>query len=171
MNAADGSRNLKKELQAKFPGIKFSVKSKVFSGGDDINVSYELGPTTKEVEAIANKYQEGNFDGMIDLYTYNEDQSFTSRNGGAKYVFVDRHIPNNIYYDLVKQYAADHNGQGHYCESEPWNSFIEYSNGKELIIRVMNIILQKVDFRKVKEFKLVRSGVTCGLAEDFYLVA
>ena len=84
------TKNIRIELKEAFPKTKFSIKSTCFSGGDDINVSWVDGPTTEQVNNIIMKYQEGNFDGMIDLYEYNKDRSFTDTYGGAKYIFSNR---------------------------------------------------------------------------------
>lgn len=52
---ARAAANLKTLLNKTFPGVKFSVKSSSFSGGDSITVKYDLGPVVKDVEAIALK--------------------------------------------------------------------------------------------------------------------
>ena len=85
-----GAANIRRQLKDAFPGVKFSVTSDCYSGGDSIHISWELGPTAKEVEAITNKYEEGSFDGMVDLYTYNSDRSWTGVFGGAKYIQCQR---------------------------------------------------------------------------------
>lgn len=90
---ATGAASIKAELSKAFPGIKFRVRSSSFSMGDDITVHWEFGPTTKEVEAITNKYQEGSFDGMQDLYEYDHNKGrehFRMEHGGAKYVSASR---------------------------------------------------------------------------------
>lgn len=154
--AADGSKNLKRELMTEFPGINFAVRSKVFAGGDDITVNYDFGPTTKEVESIANKYEEGSFDGSIDLYTYDDDRSFTNKNGGAKYVMVNRHLPNNIYAPLIKQYC-EIMSDCIYNEFDPWDSKMTHSDGSfaGYVSEYVNRIIHDIDFRNVKEFKLI----------------
>lgn len=83
------AKNIRKELKAAFPGVKFSVVSEKYSGGNSINVRYEDGPALAEVEAIADKYSEGNFDGMTDCYNY-EASYWTDAFGGSKYIFVGR---------------------------------------------------------------------------------
>jgi len=85
-----GAKNLKIELDRTFPGIKFSVKSESYSGGDSIRLGWTDGPLQEEVEKVSNKYQEGSFDGMQDLYEYN-NFSFPDVFGGAKYVQESRH--------------------------------------------------------------------------------
>lgn len=82
--------NIRRELKAAFPTIKFAIRSKSYSGGDSVDIRWELGPTSKEVEAITNKYQEGSFNGMIDLYEYDSDRSWTAKHGSAKYVHCQR---------------------------------------------------------------------------------
>src|SRR6267142_156699 len=82
--------NIRRELKAAFPTIKFAIRSKSYSGGDSIDIHWELGPASKEVEAITNKYQKGTFNGMIDLYEYDSDRTWTAKHGSAKYVFCKR---------------------------------------------------------------------------------
>jgi len=84
------AKNIRIELADRFPGVKFAVKSKRFSMGNDINVGWMDGPTSKDVDTIIQKYSAGSFDGMVDLYTYNHDP-FTDKHGDAKYVNSNRH--------------------------------------------------------------------------------
>jgi len=88
---AMGAKNLKTELGRIFPGIKFSTRSESYSGGDSIDVSWTDGPTDDEVKKISSKYQEGSFDGMVDLYTSNH-AVWPEVFGGAKYVSESRHF-------------------------------------------------------------------------------
>lgn len=85
-----GAANIRRELKRAFPGVRFSVRSKSFSGGDSIDVYWTDGPLSSEVDEIARKYQEGSFDGMTDSYNYNRDNVFPDIFGGAKYVFCNR---------------------------------------------------------------------------------
>ena len=82
-------KNIRIELSAAFPGVKFSVRSSRFSGGDSIRVSWTDGPTDEQVSAIANKYAAGSFDGMTDCYNY-EYSTWTDAFGDAKYVQTTR---------------------------------------------------------------------------------
>lgn len=79
------AKNIRTELRAAFPGVVFSVRSRRFAGGDAIDVEWTDGPTEKAVAAIADKYRDGDFDGMTDSYNYRDD-AFTEKHGGAKYV-------------------------------------------------------------------------------------
>jgi hypothetical protein len=100
--------NIKKELAAAFPGIKFSTRSKSFSMGDSVDVSWELGPTTKEVDAIIGKYEYGRFDGMQDLQYNDQDPercAFRATHGEAKYVHGSRSKPDGLYEQMCRDIA------------------------------------------------------------------
>lgn len=103
-SAALGSKNLKKELDEKWPGVKFSVKSQYYSGGCSIYVEWQDGPSVDEVKKISGKYEEGSFDGSIDLYEYN-DSIFPDVFGGAKYVREQRGISAERYEEVAKEYG------------------------------------------------------------------
>jgi hypothetical protein len=87
--AAHGAKNLRIELKRAFPGVKFSVRSSVYSGGDSIDVSWADGPPLEAVKAISDKYQEGDFDGMNDIYE-SRRAAWPEVFGGAKYVMEQR---------------------------------------------------------------------------------
>lgn len=70
LTCAETARLVRKALKASFPGIKFSVRSKTYSGGASIRVTWTDGPTAKQVEQITNVYASKSFDGMIDMGCY-----------------------------------------------------------------------------------------------------
>lgn len=88
---AVAAQNIKTELKRAFPGVKFAVRRKSFSGGDDINISWDDGPTTAQVNEIIGKYAIGSFDGMTDCYNYSHSV-FTDLFGGSKYVMTNRNL-------------------------------------------------------------------------------
>lgn len=99
--------NIKKELSAAFPGIKFSVKSKSYSMGCSVTVSWELGPTSKEVDALIDKYQYGDFDGMTDSFNYRQSgEEFRATHGSAKYVHGSRSMPEGMFSRICRDIAA-----------------------------------------------------------------
>lgn len=57
MNTVERAREIRKELKIKFPGVKFSVRTKKYSGGSSISVSWTDFPTVAAVEEITNKYK------------------------------------------------------------------------------------------------------------------
>jgi len=54
-------------LRESFPGVKFSVRAKTYSGGASISVWWTEGPMRADVEAVARQFEGADFDGMIDL--------------------------------------------------------------------------------------------------------
>jgi hypothetical protein len=67
LSCAETAKLVRAALKKNFPGVKFSVRSDVYSGGASIDVGWVLGPTTKEVNHIAGQYSSASFDGMIDM--------------------------------------------------------------------------------------------------------
>jgi hypothetical protein len=86
--AAQCAAAIRKELKQMYPGVKFSVRSENYSGGDSVRINWTDGPELSEVEAIASKYEAGHFDGMTDCYVYNKDRD-TNR-PCAKFVFANK---------------------------------------------------------------------------------
>jgi len=91
-----GAKNIRAELKRAFPGIKFSVTSDSYTGGNSIDVHWQAGPTKEAVEKITGKYQEGHFDGMEDIYRDSGNQ-WPDIYGGAKYVMEQRSFPNELH--------------------------------------------------------------------------
>ncbi len=81
-----GAKNIRKELKAAFPGVSFRVTSE----RSTINVSWTDGPTSEQVQAVTDKYRQGDFDGMTDSYTRDQDSTWPDTFGGADYVFAQR---------------------------------------------------------------------------------
>jgi len=61
---------IRSALSRAFPAVKFSVRSKSYSGGSSVHIGWTDGPTQKEVDAITRRYSTKGFDGMIDLAHY-----------------------------------------------------------------------------------------------------
>jgi Large polyvalent protein associated domain 29 len=72
LTCAETAKLVRRALKEKFSGTKFSVRSKTYAGGASIDVSYTDGPTTREVDAVIQKFAGAGFDGMIDL-KYHKD--------------------------------------------------------------------------------------------------
>ncbi len=91
--AARAAANIKAELVRTFPGVKFSVTSDTFSMGDSVDARWTDGPTSSQVDEILAKYQDGHFNGMIDLYEYDRSEYGRAVElvlGRAKYVHSSR---------------------------------------------------------------------------------
>jgi hypothetical protein len=91
---------IKQYVKSKYPQIECSAKSQVYSGGDSVDVylstkdGYEVEVSIeKDVQSFGKIFQEGRFNGMEDIYEYNEYEVTTDNgtrvDGGAKYVFVN----------------------------------------------------------------------------------
>jgi hypothetical protein len=114
---ARAAYNVKKELSLAFPGIEFSAKSKSFSMGDDVNVGWTLGPTTEEVKKITGKYEQGSFNGMIDMYENDhsaDGEAVEIVLGRTKYLMENRRYPDGllerICEDLCKLQGVQYQG-------------------------------------------------------------
>ena len=67
LSCAESAKLVRVALKKAFPGIKFSVRSSVYSGGASIRVGWVDGPSEKEVKSVVSAYEGGRFDGMIDM--------------------------------------------------------------------------------------------------------
>jgi hypothetical protein len=113
---AQAAQQIKAELKANYPTVKFSVRSESFSMGNAVRISWHDGPMTKEVDAIVGKYQYGHFDGMQDLY---ENTNMRSDIPQAKYVQTSRQISEETRMEIatelgipeteLNQWNEDHN--------------------------------------------------------------
>ncbi len=86
---SNGAKNIRTELKRAFPTVKFSVTTA--RGTGSIRINWTDGPLQEDVQKITGKYQEGNFDGMNDIYEYNHENVFPDVFGGSRYVFENRH--------------------------------------------------------------------------------
>ncbi len=98
---AQAAKRIRLELKDAFPGIKFSVRTKVYSMGNSIDISWTNGPTDKAVDAIVKKYEYGRFDGMTDsssveMTVVSLPNGEVANLGGAKHVFTHREISEDI---------------------------------------------------------------------------
>lgn len=118
------AKNIRKELKAAFPGVKFAVRSSKYAGGNSINVNYVDGPAREKVDEIINKYEYGNFNGMEDIYEYNEDMYFNEAFGGAKYIFASREMSDELIAAGLAAFAAK------YGKYEDMPSFEDYKAGR-----------------------------------------
>lgn len=112
---AQVAKLIRKKLKEKFPSIKFTVRSRSFTGGNDVRISYDNAVPSKDIEKITNKYAAGSFDGMTDMYNYNYDKTGPT----AKYIFVERHITNDIW-EKTKIYIAERYGIKDITDEQEW---------------------------------------------------
>ena len=133
-------------LKKQRPDSKFSVRSKSYSGGASINISWTDGARTKDIESIVKGFEGASFDGMNDLQShcdcwllpdgsaqlaYRPESYGGSKPGfvsdaphpnaelvsfGAHYVFCNRHISD---FDKREIEALAYIRQHCRCEGEP----------------------------------------------------
>lgn len=96
----DGAKNLRKELKAAFPGVKFSVRTSRFSMGDSIDTTWTDGPKTAEVQAITDRYQQSEYCPHEDYHGLTDDQ-FTKVFGGASYSHTSRNLSDAYKLELL----------------------------------------------------------------------
>lgn len=72
ISAADTAKLVRAALKQNFPGVTFSVKSKTYSMGASVDVSWTDGPTEAEVKPVTGQFEGSTFDGMIDLKSYHD---------------------------------------------------------------------------------------------------
>lgn len=84
---------IRQTLKTAFPDTKFSVRSKSYSGGSSIDVSWTDGPLSRDVNPLIKPFEGAGFDGMQDLKTYNPNSEFNGQpcEFSVDYVFATRH--------------------------------------------------------------------------------
>lgn len=102
--AAKASAQIKQVLKAKWPQVKFSVKSSVYSGGDSVHISWIDGPTTEQVQPIVRFYEYGTFDGMTDSYNMDNVKQCAHQ---AKYVMCNRDFSDSSWSTATDQVKSD----------------------------------------------------------------
>jgi hypothetical protein len=108
------AKNIRTELQRAFPGVKFTVRSETYAGGNAVDISWNDGPLTKDVDAIGGKYQKGHFNGMEDIYEYDRENIWGDVFGSVKYVQSQRHTSANA----IRQVAEK---MGYSVEFDKWD--------------------------------------------------
>ena len=62
LSCADTAKLIRAALKESFPGVKFSVRSSVYSGGASININYVDGPSYEQVKAVAGMFEGSYFE-------------------------------------------------------------------------------------------------------------
>lgn len=165
------AKNLKQELMRAFPATRFRVRSQGFSGGDSVDVHWDFGPTVKQVEALANRYEEGHFDGMQDLYEYDNSplkQAFTERNGGAKYVICQRSYGDmEAFYDRVAKDMCALQGREF---SNTWQRGLFGGNDQESLNAHIHRLLTQTDFGAFMTYDHLEFGSEPNAVSPFRIV-
>ena len=97
LTCAQTAAMVRNNLKQRFPGVKFGVRSKTYSGGSSITVDWADGPSSDEVSSVCKLYEGSTFDGMVDLKTTHttllaSDKGVRVVHMGADYVFTQREV-------------------------------------------------------------------------------
>jgi hypothetical protein len=93
LSCAETAGLVRAALRVAFPGVRFSVRSKTYSGGASITVSWTDGPTEPEVDRVAGAFAGATFDGQTDCKSYHVS-TLDGRpvHYGADFVFTRRDL-------------------------------------------------------------------------------
>ena len=113
MDATEVAKLVRRSLKEAFPGVKFSVRGKSYSGGSSITVRWTDGPSEPEVRAVVERFEGGYVDGMTDY----KGGYVHSLNGERVDFLCDFIFTERKYSDEVYTAALDHvweywNGKG-----------------------------------------------------------
>lgn len=108
-SCAETAKLIRQALKEAFPGVKFSIRSSVYSGGASIRINYVDGPTSDQVKAIAGKFEGSYFCGMTDYKGLNYG-SFDGQEVrfGADFVFVNRSLSLALLEGVALKVAKDY---------------------------------------------------------------
>jgi hypothetical protein len=137
--AARAAAMIRSLLKQKYPDVKFSVTSDNYTGGNSIRIRYTDAMPREEIENLTAEFQAGNFDGMQDLYEYNNTRDDIPQ---TKYLFVTRYMSAEAKEEIIHKIKTT------YADCENFNEE-EYQEhwrcwGSNLIYR----IFMKKDYTK-----------------------
>lgn len=144
ISVADTAKLVRKALKHNFPGFKFSVRSKSYSGGASIDVDWTDGPTTPDVDKIIKRFEGASFDGMIDLKSYknsvlsHEDGTAEEVHFGADYIFSHRSFSDEAKAKIIagidEKYGGEFDDNRNYSGMGAvlWGSSVFYRESREV---------------------------------------
>lgn len=130
MSCAQTAALVRAALKESFPGIKFGVRSSTYSGGASIRIDWIDGPNTKQVDAVAQVFCGGYFDGMIDYkgsITSMLDGELVSF--GADFIFTDRRYSDAMIERAIHAVLSNNYNPEHYDPETPF-TVADYRAGK-----------------------------------------
>lgn len=133
----DIAKNIRADLKNHFPGVKFSVRKDHYNC---ISVTWDNGPTDKQVNEITGKYKCGTFDSMTDCSGW-DNTPFDQVFGAVRYLHTHREIGEEIREAAVKL-VEKHEGEAVTGDS---NQRIGADWVSDLVWREINRISQSAD--------------------------
>jgi hypothetical protein len=70
----DTAKIIRQELARAFPGLKCSVRSRSYSGGSHVSISWTDGPSTRQVDRVIGRFSGKTFDGRDDSTHYHDTE-------------------------------------------------------------------------------------------------
>ena len=111
ISCVETAKLIRAALKEAFPGVKFQVKSKLYSGGASISIYYQDGPAADNVKAVVGVFEGSYFDGMIDY----KGANYAELDGepvrfGADFVFVNREYSDALIAQAIDNLYAKYPG-------------------------------------------------------------
>jgi hypothetical protein len=145
LNAKHTATVIRQFIKKNYPQIKAWVTSDVYSGGSsvDVNMSRSNGQLVpyeweKEINAFTNSLKAGRFDGMYDIYEYNDEKLHTDNGtriaGLPSYIFVHNKPPYGTFEYWLKEWRefdaekySDRIKNLHGITNNPWIDFLNFN--------------------------------------------
>lgn len=120
---ADTAKLVRAAIKTAFPTIKFTVKTKTYSGGASISVGWEDGPLTADVERVAKQFAGATFDGMIDLKSHHDSILDGEKvSYGADFIFCSRSFSAEFLRRRAAKVAQRYGGELVQVEVSKWGN-------------------------------------------------
>jgi len=131
---AIAAAEIRKELKRRFPNVNFSVKSKLYSGGDSVSISYIDGPLISSVIETSSKYELGHFNSSTDSYERHKSSDNLPK---VMYIHVNRSMSpkaeGKIRAEIKKKYHVNLNNEAKTFEKfRAWPNMVVWSRFNEL---------------------------------------
>jgi hypothetical protein len=167
MNAKHTASLIKQYVKKFFPLVKVWSKSNVYSGGSsvDVNVSYSGGESIcddvfQKIESFSNQFKAGSFNGMIDMYEYNEGTKTTDNNTPLKYFPSYVFCNNKPKWGSVEYWLSEYNNWLENTGTDNWLQYdsmvLKAGGGKSGWLNMNKTYMTDKEFQKVESaFKTV----------------
>ena len=156
--------NIRTELKRNFPTTKFSVRYKSFSGGDEYSITWQDGPTTKQVDAIVDKYG----DMKPDAYSMGDywdcvPSEFNHLYGSVGYVMTSRTISADALNKTKEKFAdvTEDNMQTYPYGIEGANSYA-HNYAHRSVDDMMHWLARSIDWQEVVPKQDEKQSAVCG---------
>jgi hypothetical protein len=167
MNAKHTASLIKQYVKKFFPLVKVWSKSNVYSGGSsvDVNVSYSGGESIcddvfQKIESFSNQFKAGSFNGMIDMYEYNEGTKTTDNNTPLKYFPSYVFCNNKPKWGSVEYWLSEYNNWLENTGTDNWLQYdsmvLKAGGGKSGWLNMNKTYMTDKEYQKVEStFKTI----------------